>query len=124
MLQGCQKHRRTYRACSWNPGQLRSIGSVLRGFYFPDSGVEKITSAHQHQENSEICSSISSWIIEECGGDRGMQRSKQVCSFFITEFKPGHSPIRQEPAGPSQYCALPAGLETAEPTTPTTWDFY
>lgn len=49
-----------------------SIGSVLRGFYFPHSGVEKITSAHQHQENAEICSSISSWIIEECGGDRGM----------------------------------------------------
>ena len=86
-----------------------SIGSVLRGFYFPDSGVEKMTSAHQHQENAEICSSISSWIIEECGGDIGMQRSKQVCSFFITEFKPGHSPIRQEPAGPSQYCALPSG---------------
>lgn len=78
-----------------------SSASVLRGFYFPDSGMEKITSAHQHQENAEICSSISSWIIEECGGDRGMQRSKQVCSFFITEFKPGHNPIRQEPAGPS-----------------------
>lgn len=90
-------------SCGW------SIGSVLRGFYFPHSGVEKITSAHQHQENAEICSSISSWIIEECGGDRGMQRSKRVCSFFITEFKPGHSPIRQEPAGPRQYCQLPAG---------------
>lgn len=73
---------------------------MLRGFYFPDSGVEKITSAHQHQENAEICSSISSWIIGECGGDRGMQKSKQVCSFFITEFKPGHGPITQEPAGP------------------------
>lgn len=59
-----------------------------------------MTSVYEHQENAEICSSISSWIIEECGGDRGMQRSKQVCSFFITEFKPGHGPIRQELAGP------------------------
>lgn len=52
-----------------------------------------------------------------------MQRSKQVCSFFITEFKSGRSLIRQEPAGPSQYYAR-WGLDTAEPTTPTTQDFY
>lgn len=100
---------------------------MLRGFYFPDSGVEKITSAHQHQENAEICSSISSWIIGECGGDRGMQKSKQVCSFFITEFKSGHGPIRQEPAGPSHTAHCQRGqcwsLETAEPTTPKQ-DFY
>lgn len=38
-----------------------------------------------------------------------MQRSKYVCSFFITEFKPGHRPIRQEPAGTSHYCTLPVG---------------
>lgn len=105
-----------------------SSGSVLSGFSFPDSGMEKITSAHQHQENAEICSSISSWIIEECGGDRGMQRSKQVCSFFITEFKPGHNPIRQEPAGPSSVLLTASGgsaggSDTAEPATPTQ-DFY
>lgn len=80
---------------------------MLCGFCFPDCGVEKMTSVCEHQENAEICSSISSWIIEECGGDRGMQRSKQVCSFFITEFKPGHGPIRQELAGPNHYCAPP-----------------
>lgn len=101
---------------------------MLRGFYFPDSGVEKITSAHQHQENAEVCSSISSWIIGECGGDRGTQKSKQVCSFFITEFKPGHGPIRQEPAGPGHTSNCRRGqcwgLETAEPTTPTTQDCY
>lgn len=88
---------------------------------FPDCGVEKMTSVYEHQENAEICSSISSWIIEECGGDRGMQRSKQVCSFFITEFKPGHGPIRQELAGSNHYCAPPASGGSAgawEPQSP------
>lgn len=39
-----------------------------------------MTSVYEHQENAEICSSISSWVIEECGGDRSTQRSKSVPS--------------------------------------------
>lgn len=42
MPQGCQKHRRAYRACSWNPGSCGALGLYCVALTFLTLGWKRL----------------------------------------------------------------------------------